>query len=184
MGLDGENHGWIPTPGQKQTLLKEPWYGGDTVSMAIGQGLVQMTPLEMAVMIAAIGNGGYRVKPYLQMNQAHDPTLQPEKTGLDAATIAVIKDGLTAVVQEGTAKQLNDGSIPLTAGKTGTAEVNGGEDNSLYVGFGPLNNPRIAVAVVVENGGFGAEAAVPIAHALYRTYFRPSKAATQSLSSR
>lgn len=184
LGLDGENHGWIPTPSQKQTLLKEPWYGGDTVSMAIGQGLVQMTPLEMAVMIAAIGNGGYRVKPYLQMNQAHDPTLQPEKTGLDAATIAVIKDGLTAVVQEGTAKQLNDGSIPLTAGKTGTAEVNGGEDNSLYVGFGPLNNPRIAVAVVVENGGFGAEAAVPIAHALYRTYFRPSKAATQSLSSR
>ncbi|HEY9896222.1 MAG TPA: penicillin-binding transpeptidase domain-containing protein, partial [Candidatus Sericytochromatia bacterium] len=172
MGLDGGSQGLVPTPAEKETLYKEPWYGGDTVSMSIGQGLVQVTPLEMAVMTAAIVNDGKRVKPHLLKAQTADPQLQPEATGLDPGTIAIIKAGLIDVVRKGTASQLNNGSIPPTGGKTGTSEVLGQPDHALYVGFGPTSKPRIAVAVVVENGGFGAVSAVPIAHELYKTYFK------------
>jgi len=170
--LEGKNDGSIPTPEEKEKLFGEPWYGGDTVSMSIGQGLVQMTPLEMAVMIAAIANGGYRVKPHLLAEQTSQPNLRPEKLGINAATLAVIRDGLVGVVKQGTARRLNDGSIPLTAGKTGTAEVPGQKDNAVYVGFAPADKPKIAVAIVVENGGYGAESAVPIAHEIYKTYFK------------
>ncbi len=175
LGLDGGSYGLIPTPAEKEKLFKEPWYGGDTVSMSIGQGLVQMTPLEMVVVYAAIANGGYRVKPHLLASYTGTPKTKPQKIGINPNTLAVIRQGLTAVVQEGTARRLNDGSIPLTAGKTGTAEVLGQRDNSLFAGFGPVNNPQIAVAVVVENGGYGAESAVPIAHEVYKTYFKTGK---------
>lgn len=173
--LDGESHGMIPTPEVKEQLYKEPWYVGDTVTMAIGQGLVQVTPLEMAVVISAIANGGNRVKPHLLLSQTPQPAMQPESIGLAKSTIDTIRQGLIAVVKSGTASQLSDGSIPPTAGKTGTAEVPGGADNAVYVGYGPVNDPSIAVAVVVEHGGFGAESAVPIAHAVYQAYFGPTK---------
>lgn len=172
MGLSGGGHGIIPTPTEKEKLFKEPWYGGDTVSMSIGQGLVQATPLELAVAYAAIANGGKRVKPHLLASQTKQADTLPKKIGINPAALSVIRDGLTAVVQQGTARRLNDGSIPLTAGKTGTAEVLGQRDNSLFAGFGPVAKPQIAVAVVVENGGYGAEAAVPIAHEIYKTYFK------------
>lgn len=178
MGLEGGSHGVIPTPEQKQKLYGEPWYGGDTVSMSIGQGVVQVTPLELAVMVSAIANGGYRVKPHLMADQTNTPATVREATGLSPGTIEVIRQGLTAVVKEGTARRLSDGSIPPTAGKTGTAEVIGQRDNALYVGYGPLNDPQIAIAVVVENGGFGAESAVPIAHEIYKAYFGPPKSAS------
>lgn len=171
MGLDGASHGLIPTPDQKEKLFKEPWYVGDTVSTAIGQGMVQMTPLEMAVMVSTVANGGKRVKPHLFANQTYQPNMQPESLGFEPSALKVLQEGLTAVVQAGTAQSLNDGSIPLTAGKTGTAEVQGQEDNSLYVGYGPVSNPQIAIAVVVENGGYGATAAVPIAHEIYKAFF-------------
>ncbi|MBL1175738.1 penicillin-binding protein 2 [Pantanalinema sp. GBBB05] len=173
--LDGGSHGMIPTPAEKEQLFKEPWYGGDTVSMAIGQGLVQVTPLELAVVYSAIANGGWRVKPHLMVSQTNTPAMKPEKIGLQPDVLSVVRAGLAAVVREGTARQLSDGSIPLTAGKTGTAEVLGQRDNALYAGFGPVDQPQIAVAVVVENGGFGAESAVPIAHQIYRTYFKGKK---------
>lgn len=172
--LDGGSHGMLPTPAEKEKLFKEPWYGGDTVSMSIGQGLVQVTPLELAVIYAAIANGGYRVNPHLLMSETLEK--KPQKIGLDPAVLAVITDGLKAVVQQGTARRLNDGVIPLTAGKTGTAEVLGQRDNSLFAGFAPAYKPRIAIAVVVENGGYGAESAVPIAHEVYKTYFKSAKA--------
>jgi penicillin-binding protein 2 len=171
MGLDGGNHGMIPTPKQKEEQFKEPWYVGDTVSTSIGQGMVQVTPLEMAVMVSTIANGGKRVKPHLFANQTYQPNMQPESLDFEPSALKVLQDGLTAVVREGTARSLNDGSIPLTAGKTGTAEVQGQEDNSLYVGYGPVNNPQIAIGVVVENGGYGATAAVPIAHEVYKAFF-------------
>jgi penicillin-binding protein 2 len=175
LGLTGGSHGIVPTPAEKEKQFKEPWYGGDTVSMSIGQGLVQATPLELAITYAAIANGGTRVKPHLLASQTNQPDTLPQKIGIQPAVLSVIRDGLTAVVQEGTARRLNDGSIPLTAGKTGTAEVFGQRDNSLFAGFGPVANPQIAIAVVVENGGYGAEAAVPIAHQIYKTYFKQAK---------
>jgi len=175
LGLSGGGYGMIPTPAQKEELFKEPWYGGDTVSMSIGQGLVQTTPLELAAVYAAIANGGWRVKPHLLADKSQTPSMRPQKMGINSSTLAVIRAGLKAVVSEGTARQLSDGSIPPTAGKTGTAEVVGQKDNALFAGFAPFNNPKIAVAVVVENGGFGAESAVPIAHEIYKTYFKTKK---------
>lgn len=174
MNLDGENEGYLPTPASKEKFYKEPWFGGDTVMTAIGQGLVQVTPLEMAVMIGSVANGGKRLKPHLMAFQSNQ--MQPEPIGLKDTTLRILREGLESVVKDGTARQLSDGSIPPTAGKTGTAEVSNGEDNSLYVGYGPTKNPEIAVAVMVENGGYGATSAVPIAHAVYRAYFGEPKA--------
>ncbi|NJN49716.1 MAG: hypothetical protein HC805_08085 [Alkalinema sp. RL_2_19] len=79
------------------------------------------------------------------------------------------------VVSDGTGRSLNDGVIPRSAGKTGTAEVPGGADNALFVGYAPAKNPQIAVAVVVERGGYGAQSAVPIVHEVYKAYFSQEK---------
>jgi penicillin-binding protein 2 len=171
MGLEGANPGIIPTPDQKEALYGEPWYTGDTVSMAIGQGVVQVTPLELAVVVATVVNGGDRVIPHLVMSQTGTPGTQPIPTGIDPAALAVIREGLVATVQQGTAQRLNDGSIPLTGGKTGTSEVLGQESHSLFVGFGPADDPQIAIAAIVENGGYGSTNALPIAHEIYKVYF-------------
>jgi penicillin-binding protein 2 len=171
MGLEGANPGIIPTPDQKEDLYGEPWYAGDTVSMAIGQGVVQVTPLELAVVVATVVNGGNRVIPHLAMSQTDTPEMQPIPTGIDPAALAVIREGLVATVQQGTAQRLNDGSIPLTGGKTGTSEVLGQESHSLFVGFGPANDPQIAIAAIVENGGYGSTNALPIAYEIYKVYF-------------
>lgn len=172
LGLTGGSHGFIPTAEDKNRLFNEPWYAGDTVTMSIGQGLVLATPLEAAVMTATIANGGNRVKPHLLASQTNTALTKPVSTGMKPETVRVIQDGLIGVVQSGTAAQvLNDGSIPLTAGKTGTSEVQGQESHSWYVAYGPANKPEIAIAVVVENGGFGAKAAAPVAREIFRTYF-------------
>lgn len=180
VGLDGANHGVVPTPEEKLELYGEPWYAGDTVSMSIGQGVVQITPLEMAVMVGAIANGGWRVQPHLLMSQTNTPDTERISTGIAPGAIAAIKSGLVAAVQEGTAQRLNDGSIPLTAGKTGTSEVVGQPSHAVFVGYGPVSDPQIAVAVIVENGGFGGVTAVPVAHEMYKAYFnRQNTAASE-----
>lgn len=175
LGLDGGSYGIVPTPAEKEHLYEEPWYAGDTVSASIGQGLVLASPLELAVAVSVIANGGNRVKPHLLSSQTNTAATKPEPTGVSPSTVAVIRDGLTAVVQQGTGRSLNDGSIPLTAGKTGTAEVVGKTSNAMYVAYGPAKNPKIAIAVVVENGGYGGVAAVPIAHEVFKAYFRNNR---------
>jgi penicillin-binding protein 2 len=172
LGLDGANHGQIPTPEEKERLFDTPWYLGDTVSMSIGQGLVLATPLELAVMVSTIANGGQRVQPHLLASQTNTAKTQPIKTDIAPETIKVIKEGLIDVVKKGTGRSLNDGTIPLTGGKTGTVEVPGKPDNSMYVAFGPADKPEVAIAVVVEEGGYGSVAAAPIAHQLFRVYFK------------
>lgn len=175
LGLQEGSEGFIPTPEDKEKTYGEPWYLGDTVTMSIGQGAVLATPLELAIMVAAIANGGYRVKPHLLMDLTQTPEAKPERTGMKPEAVQVIKDGLVSVVQYGTAQGMNDGSIPLTGGKTGTSEVLGQTSHSLYVAFGPAQNPEIAIAVVVENGGYGSKSAAPIAKAMFQTYFAKSK---------
>jgi len=172
LGLTGGNRGSIPTPVEKQKLYNQPWYTGDTVSMSIGQGVVLVTPLELAVMVASIANGGWRVKPHLLVSQTNTPATQRESTEMAPDTLKTIREGLIAVVQKGTARRLNDGSIPLVAGKTGTAEVPGQRDNAVFVSFGPVKEAKIAIAVVVENGGYGGATAAPIAHEIYKAYFK------------
>ncbi|MEL7037098.1 MAG: penicillin-binding protein 2 [Cyanobacteria bacterium J06592_8] len=163
--------GFVPTPDNKEEIFGEPWYLGDTITMSIGQGALLATPLELAVMVAAAANGGYRVKPHLLADMTNTPETKPVPTGLEPEAIEKIKDGLIAVVQYGTAQGVNDGTIPLTGGKTGTSEVLWQRSHSLYVGFAPADQPEIAVAVVIENGGYGSVSAAPVAKKMFQTYF-------------
>ncbi|MGC9524062.1 MAG: penicillin-binding protein 2 [Limnospira sp.] len=175
LGLTEGSTGFIPTPANKEEIYGEPWYLGDTVTMSIGQGSVLATPLELAVMVSAMANGGNRVKPHLLADLTGTPQTKPEPTGLSPEIISTIRDGLIATVQYGTAQGMNDGTIPLTGGKTGTAEVWGQESHSVYVGFGAADKAEIGVAVVVENGGFGSKAAAPVAKEMFRAYFNGKK---------
>ncbi|MDY7021098.1 MAG: penicillin-binding protein 2 [Cyanobacteriota bacterium] len=163
--------GFVPTPDNKEEIFGEPWYLGDTVTMSIGQGALLATPLELAVMVAAAANGGYRVKPHLLADMTNTPETKPTPTGLEPEAVEKIKDGLIAVVQYGTAQGVNDGTIPLTGGKTGTSEVLWQRSHSLFVGFAPADKPEIAVAVVIENGGYGSVSAAPVAKKMFQTYF-------------
>ena len=172
LGLDAANHGQVPIPAEKQKMYGEDWYVGDTVTMAIGQGLVLCTPLELAVMVSTIANGGWRVQPHVLASQTNTPITQKIPTGIKPATLNVIKQGLIDVVKKGTGRAMNDGTIPLSAGKTGTVEMPGHPDNSMYVGFAPADKPEVAIAVIVEGGGFGAVSAAPIAQEVFRTYFQ------------
>ncbi|MEP6488111.1 penicillin-binding protein 2 [Microcoleus vaginatus GB2-A3] len=172
LGLDAANHGQVPIPAEKQKMYGEDWYVGDTVTMAIGQGLVLCTPLELAVMVSTVANGGWRVQPHLLASQTNTPITQKNQTGIKPATLNVVKQGLIDVVKKGTGRGMNDGTIPLSAGKTGTVEMPGHPDNSMYVGFAPADKPEVAIAVIVEGGGYGAVAAAPIAQEVFRTYFQ------------
>ncbi|MBE9094862.1 penicillin-binding protein 2 [Tychonema sp. LEGE 07203] len=172
LGLDAANHGQVPIPSEKQKMYGEDWYVGDTVTMAIGQGLVLCTPLELAVMVSTIANGGSRVQPHLLASQTNTPITKKIKTAIKPATLNVVKQGLIDVVKKGTARAMNDGTIPLSAGKTGTVEMPGHPDNSMYVGFAPADKPEVAIAVIVEGGGFGSVSAAPIAQEVFRTYFQ------------
>ncbi|NES73194.1 MAG: penicillin-binding protein 2, partial [Okeania sp. SIO2D1] len=181
LGLGGENlnllgipatyNGLIPTEEDKRRIYNDDWYLGDTVTMAIGQGLVLLTPLELAAAAAAIANGGKQIKPHLLANETNSPKIKPTPTGLKPEQIKMIREGMIDAVYYGTAQSLNDGTIPLTGGKTGTSEVIGQRSHSLYVGFGPAYQSKIAIAVIVENGGYGSVAAAPIAKQVFQTYF-------------
>lgn len=170
LGLDG-NHGQIPTPKEKEEMYGEPWHIADMVTMGIGQGLVLVTPLELSVMVSTIANGGYQVQPHLLASQTGTAVTQPIKTELKPSTIETVREGLIDVVRKGTGRSLNDGTIPLSGGKTGTVELPGQADNAMYVGFAPAYNPEIAVAVAVEGGGYGSVGAAPIAKEIFTTYF-------------
>ncbi|MGB3508624.1 MAG: penicillin-binding protein 2 [Microcoleaceae cyanobacterium] len=171
LGIDG-NHGQIPTPKQKEEIYGEPWHIADMVTMGIGQGLVLVTPLELSVMAGTISNGGYRVQPHLFASQTNTEATKPIKTGLKPDTINTVREGLIDVVRKGTGRSLNDGTIPLSGGKTGTVELPGQADNAMYIGFAPAYNPEIAVAVAVEEGGYGSVGAAPIAKEMFSVYFK------------
>jgi penicillin-binding protein 2 len=172
LGLESANHGQVPVPAEKNEMYGEDWYVGDTVTMAIGQGLVLCTPLELAVMVSTVANNGWRVQPHLLASQTNTPITQKIQTGIKPATLNVVRQGLIDVVKKGTGRALNDGTIPLSAGKTGTVEMPGYPDNSMYVGFAPADKPEVAIAVIVEGGGFGSVSAAPIAQEVFRTYFK------------
>ncbi|MGB3534483.1 MAG: penicillin-binding protein 2 [Microcoleaceae cyanobacterium] len=163
--------GFVPTPANKEEVYGEPWYLGDTVTMSIGQGAVLATPLELAVMVSSIANGGKRVQPHLLASLTNTAATAPISTGLSPEAVETIQDGLISVVQYGTAQLMNDGTIPLTAGKTGTSEVLWKRSHSLFVAFGPVDKPEIGIAVVVEHGGYGSKAAAPVAKQIFQTYF-------------
>ena len=206
--LDQEAHGLIPTAAWKKKRTGIPWQKGETLSIAIGQGFNLATPLQMAVLAAAVGNGGKRYQPMIldRIQSADGEVLQknePRLTGklpISPANLDRVKLGLWKVVngENGTARGSRLADIDFS-GKTGTSQVvSRKEDEALaeedvpihlrahawFVAYAPSEQPTIAVAVVVEHGEHGSGAAAPIAREMIKTYLRKplvgSRVATQS----
>lgn len=176
--LPSESAGLIPSAAWKQRTLGEPWYPGDNINMAIGQGWVNTTPLQIARMAAAVGNGGTLVRPHLVREIIDPETGQTERVRvapmgsvhLPAAALATLRDGLEAVVLRGTGRRVALPGLAI-AGKTGSAENPRGKPHAWFTAYAPADAPRVAVAVLVEHGWRGSVAAGPIAKAVLATAF-------------
>jgi penicillin-binding protein 2 len=193
INLDREGKGLIPTSEWKLKRFGVPWQGGETLSIAIGQGFDLVTPLQMAVLVAAVGNGGVRYKPYIvDRIQAADGQVlfqnAPEvaaRIHLRPSTLDLVHKGLWEAVNtpKGTAFRSRIKELEFS-GKTGTAQVVGrpkeGEetdpdkkapkDHAWFVAYAPSDHPKIAVAVIIEHGEHGASAAAPVASAMIKAY--------------
>jgi penicillin-binding protein 2 len=183
--LPGEQAGLVPDRDWKLATQGVPWQKGETLVVAIGQGFLQATPLQLAVMVARIANGGRAIRPWLaRAPGGPDPTEVPP-LGVSEWSLGLVKEGMFRVVngERGTARvaQLPQREVAI-AGKTGTSQVRRisraervtgvrkneekpweERDHALFVAFAPYRAPRYAVAVVVEHGGSGSQTAAPIA---------------------
>ncbi len=200
--LEHERTGLLPSTTWKRNAYRKPeqkkWYAGETISLGIGQGYNSFTPLQMAHAMANLANNGVVMKPHLVkiiengVTKERTPTVPKEsyRINLKQENIDVIKAAMAGVPREGTSVRAFTGAGYVSAGKTGTAQVVGlkkGEkydakkvterqrDHSLYIAFAPADNPRIAIAIVVENGGFGSEAAAPIVRSALDYYLLGKK---------
>jgi penicillin-binding protein 2 len=163
-----ESEGLLGDPAWKQAVLHEPWTPVDTITSAIGQGAVTVTPIQMARLYAAIANGGTLVTPHLVEHSAprHWLALKPE-------TLRVLRQGLRMVVTEGSGQVLNDPTLPAVAGKTGTGEDPPRPDHVWFGGYAPAGRPDLVIVAFGENsGGFGGTVAAPMVKALMSTWFR------------
>lgn len=198
--LENERKGFIPTSEWKKERYNETWQGGETLSIAIGQGYNLVTPLQMAVFIAAVGNGGtlYRPRIVKTIEDSHGKSIkeiEPEITGgLPASkeTLNIVKKALLKVVEDdrGTAKRIRLKHVQI-AGKTGTAQVfsikkgdkiETGDleyalrDHAWFICYAPAEKPVIAISVMIEHGEHGSSAAAPIAGALIQQYIKDPSA--------
>lgn len=171
-----QSAGILPSSVWKEKNRGEPWYAGETISVAIGQGYLQVTPVQMAVVAAAIANGGYRVTPHLGERPGESAPAQP--IGLSPGTVETIRAAMIDVVESdrGTARRARVPGVRM-AGKTGTAQTVSREagrsdlkDNAWFIGFGPADRPSLAFAIIVESGGHGGETAAPIASLVVGRY--------------
>ena len=192
--IDGEMSGLYPSTEWKKKRFKQDWYGGETVISGIGQGYILTTPLQLAQAVATLANNGVMMKPHLvhairdrATGSLREIPPENERTlPLKQSDIDFVRDAMEDVMKPGgTAAQAGAGAPYLIAGKTGTAQVVGvrqGEkynegrtaernrDHALFIAFAPADKPRIAVAVLVENGGHGGSTAAPIARKVFDYY--------------
>ncbi len=194
-GIDitGESGGILPSQEWKMKRFKQKWYAGETISVGIGQGYNSYTPLQLAQAVATIANDGVMFRPhivnYVEDIVTHNRSViepQPLRTiELKPEHLQVVKNALVGVNKEGTGARAFAGAPYTSAGKTGTAQVvaiKQGEkyvesrvaerhrDHALFIAYAPVDKPRIALAVLVENAGFGARTAAPIARAVFDYY--------------
>ena len=196
--LDDEKSGLVPDTEWKRKRFRQPWYPGETPSVAIGQGYLTVTPLQLANMMAAVANGGTLYRPRLvsrvesiEGQRVYEQGPEVIRTiELKPETLNRVRNALADVVQgaAGTGKAARSPIIAL-AGKTGTAQVvemKGAylkseqltyfnRDHAWFVSYAPLNKPEIAIAVLVEHGGHGGEAAAPMAKKVAEKYAEMKK---------
>ena len=176
LGIDlpGEKRGMIPNANFYDKAYRGSWNGLTVISISIGQGEVTATPLQIANLGATIANRGYFVTPHVVKKvegEALDSLYtQRRYTKVDASHYDEVVQGMRAAVTGGTCRMANLPDIEV-CGKTGTAQ-NHGKDHSAFMGFAPMNNPKIAIAVYVENGGWGATYGVPIGRLMIEQYLK------------
>ena len=191
--ISGEAAGVLPSQEWKMRRFNQKWFAGETISIGIGQGYNAYTPLQLAQAIAMLANDGVAYRPhivdYIEDFRSRERTPVESRRlralELKREHLAVVKEALIGVNKEGTAARSFAGAAYVSAGKTGTAQVIGvkqGEkyvesrvqeelrDHSLFIAYAPAENPRIALAVVVENAGFGARTAAPLARKVLDYY--------------
>jgi len=192
----GESKGVLPSPEWKRQRFKKPeqqkWYAGETISIGIGQGYNAYTPIQLAQATATIANNGVMFRPHIVRYITDTKTgqkrlIEPQPIrdlNLKPQNLDVIRRAMVGVNKEGTGARAFAGASYEAAGKTGTAQVyslkgaqykEGGvkkelRDHALFIAFAPADNPKIALAVLVENGGFGAQSAAPIARMVIDYY--------------
>lgn len=172
--LPYESKGVIPTVEDLDREYRGHWHGNSIVSMGIGQGQVACTPIQMANLIAIIANRGYYYKPHVvkAIGSKDNPNTrynQRMNSGIEPQYFEPIIDGMKLVMTSGTGRFAKIDDIEM-AGKTGTAQNPHGRDHSVFACFGPVEQPQIAVFVLVENGGWGASVAAPIATLIAEYY--------------
>ncbi|MGA8103362.1 MAG: penicillin-binding protein 2, partial [Candidatus Acidiferrales bacterium] len=179
--LPSEESGLMPSEDWVQRVFHRKWYAGETISVAIGQGAVTATPVQMARVIGGIASGGVFIQPHLLKNF---PSPHVDRFPLSENTVEKVTDGMYGVVNEagGTASHLKLENVEFS-GKSGTAQIIGYDlrdrlgkqkqfkDNAWFVGYAPKRNPEIVVAVLVQAGGHGAEAAAPVARDIIKAYY-------------
>jgi penicillin-binding protein 2 len=192
--IQGESRGILPSQAWKRGYYKkaeqQKWYAGETISLGIGQGYNTFTMLQLAQATAILVNGGIKRRPQLvigtQDSLSRETTrvqpAEPVDLGFKPEHMAVVRNAMVSVTQDGTSARVFAGAGYSSGGKTGTAQAVGigakerynaakleehQRDHALYMAYAPADNPRIALAVVVENAGFGAASAAPISRRVF-----------------
>lgn len=169
--LAGEADGFVPDKNWKRRILNENWYEGDTLNFSIGQGYVLVTPLQAVVMVSAVANNGKIVKPYIieSIGAKKIGNTRLRNIQISQKTLDIIRDGLKRAVesQGGTGVLARVDGISVS-GKTGTAQVRGQTSHAWFVGYAPSENPKAAIVVFLENGGYGGETSAPVASEIFK----------------
>jgi len=187
-GLIGERAGLVPSPAWKRETLNDKWHPGDTVSLSIGQGLITVTPVQVARLMAAVANGGTLWKPRLvnrvatadgRLIREEAPEIQG-RVELAPVIFDFLREALGAVVAEGTGKQARVPGLSI-GGKTGTAQTHEfrsdadrkrrDQDHAWFAGFAPLDEPQVVIVVFAERAGLGGQVAAPIAREVLKAMF-------------
>ena len=181
--LPGEKNGLVPTSEWKKKTRHEVWYPGETISVGIGQGPLQVTPLQISVLTAIVANRGIRVRPHLLLEETPSNAQQPERVSIDSSVFDKVVEGMWRSVNEqgtGQAARIEDFNV---CGKTGSSQTVSSEKaermapqmkqkktHSWFTGFAPRDNPRLVVTVLVEFGGMGGATAAPLAQQIFALY--------------
>ncbi len=166
-----ESPGLVPDNEWKIENVGYEWLAGDSVNMSIGQGFLQTSPLQVALMFAVPANGGYLVTPHLRLGS--DAANRRRNLNLSEDTLRILREGLRQVITSGTARSLNDPSIPPFAGKTGTAEAPPRPNHAWFGAYAPADNPEIVIVAFGEHsGGGGGAVAAPMVKQMLDFYYK------------